>query len=86
MNNQDLLLAIDCGTQSLKALVFDLNGNLLDKEQILFTPYFSENPGPSRIRRFSGRPCAGPAADYGRKAPYRKSTSRKITHIPVTSL
>ena len=42
---KDLLLAIDCGTQSLKALVFDLNGNLLDKEQTLFTPYFSENPG-----------------------------------------
>jgi len=42
---KDLLLAIDCGTQSLKALVFDLSGNLLDKEQVLFTPYFSENPG-----------------------------------------
>ena len=45
MNHRDLLLAIDCGTQSLKALVFDLNGNLLDKKQTLFTPYFSENPG-----------------------------------------
>jgi sugar (pentulose or hexulose) kinase len=44
-NMKDLLLAIDCGTQSLKALVFDLSGNLLDKERVLFTPYFSEHPG-----------------------------------------
>ncbi len=45
MNNKDLILAIDNGTQSLKALVFDLEGRLLTKEQVRFKPYFSKNPG-----------------------------------------
>ncbi len=41
---KDLLLAIDNGTQSLKALIFDLQGRPLAKENIEFTPYFSKNP------------------------------------------
>ncbi len=45
MTTKDLLLAIDNGTQSLKALVFDLEGQLLAREQIKFIPYYSENPG-----------------------------------------
>jgi len=46
MNNKDLILAIDNGTQSLKALIFDLQGNIAAKEQVPFTPpYFSEQPG-----------------------------------------
>lgn len=45
MTEKDLLLSIDNGTQSLKALVFDARGNLLAKEQVLFTPYFSDRPG-----------------------------------------
>jgi sugar (pentulose or hexulose) kinase len=44
MDNKDLLLAIDNGTQSLKALIFDLEGQLLLKEVVSFTPYFSEQP------------------------------------------
>jgi sugar (pentulose or hexulose) kinase len=40
-----LLLAIDNGTQSLKALVFDARGNLIAREQVGFTPYFSVRPG-----------------------------------------
>lgn len=42
---QDLLLAIDNGTQSLKALVFDAEGRLQARKQIGFTPYYSERPG-----------------------------------------
>ena len=45
MDTKDLLLAIDNGTQSLKALVFDLQGRLLAREQVKFTPYFSAHPG-----------------------------------------
>jgi sugar (pentulose or hexulose) kinase len=45
MNTKDLILTIDNGTQSLKALVFDLQGNLLAREQVPFKPYFSKNPG-----------------------------------------
>ena len=42
MNNKDLLLAIDNGTQSLKALIFDLEGNLLAKEMVPFQAVFFE--------------------------------------------
>ena len=45
MDNKDLILAIDNGTQSLKALIFDLEGSLLFKERVPFKPYFSEHPG-----------------------------------------
>ena len=44
MGEKDLLLAIDNGTQSLKALLFDLKGGLLAKKLIPFKPYFSEHP------------------------------------------
>lgn len=39
------LLAIDCGTQSIRALLFSPKGDLLAKEQIHIEPYFSESPG-----------------------------------------
>ena len=39
------LLAIDNGTQSVRALLFDPQGNLLAKEQVMIEPYFSEAPG-----------------------------------------
>ncbi len=39
------LLSIDCGTQSLRALIFDLKGNLVAKKQIFYTPYTSPHPG-----------------------------------------
>jgi len=45
MNNKDLLLAIDNGTQSMKALIFDLEGRIVAKEIVPFTPYYSDNPG-----------------------------------------
>lgn len=44
--NKDLLLAIDNGTQSIKVMIFDLNGHLLAREMVPFRPpYFSEHPG-----------------------------------------
>ena len=45
MATRDLLLSIDNGTQSLKALVFDASGHLKARRQIFFTPYFSDHPG-----------------------------------------
>jgi len=45
LNNQELLLTIDNGTQSIRALIFDLKGNLLAKSKIEFEPYFSRKPG-----------------------------------------
>ena len=39
------LLAIDNGTQSVRALVFDPRGNLLHKVRVPIGPYFSAGPG-----------------------------------------
>ena len=41
----DNLLAIDNGTQSVRALLFDPRGNLLAKERVPIEPYFSTAPG-----------------------------------------
>lgn len=42
---QELILAIDLGTQSVRALVFDLQGNLVAKSQVMLEPYFASQPG-----------------------------------------
>lgn len=39
------VLAIDIGTQSLRAIVFDKEGQTLAHEQIKFTPYYASKPG-----------------------------------------
>ncbi|HOI73586.1 MAG TPA: FGGY-family carbohydrate kinase [Syntrophales bacterium] len=39
------ILAIDNGTQSVRALLFDLRGNLVAKSRVLLEPYYSEKPG-----------------------------------------
>ena len=39
------LLAIDNGTQSIRALLFDPKGKLLAKARVPIEPYFSEAPG-----------------------------------------
>ena len=40
----DHILAIDNGTQSVRALVFDLQGNLVAKSLVPLEPYYSEQP------------------------------------------
>ncbi|MBK6294244.1 MAG: FGGY-family carbohydrate kinase [Rhodoferax sp.] len=39
------ILAIDNGTQSVRALLFDLQGNLVDKAQVMIDSYRSPQPG-----------------------------------------
>jgi len=39
------ILAIDCGTQSLRALLFEHTGKLIDLEKIEYAPYTSPRPG-----------------------------------------
>ena len=39
------LLAIDCGTQSVRALLFNLRGDLIAKQRIPIEPYYSPQPG-----------------------------------------
>jgi len=41
----DQILAIDNGTQSVRALVFDLRGNLIAKTRVPIEPYVSPAPG-----------------------------------------
>lgn len=42
---QEYILSIDNGTQSIRALIFDLQGKLIAKRQTLITPYVSPEPG-----------------------------------------
>ena len=41
----DLILAIDNGTQSVRALLFDAQGNLVAKHRIPIVPYYATEPG-----------------------------------------
>ena len=43
--SKDHIFAIDMGTQSVRALLFDLQGNLVCKSQVHIEPYFSKQPG-----------------------------------------
>jgi len=50
------VLAIDCGTQSLRALLFSENGEVSDSVKVEYEPYFSPSPGwRNRTRKSSGR-------------------------------
>lgn len=42
---KDILLAIDNGTQSVRALLFDLRGDMLGRTQVPLDPYASPQPG-----------------------------------------
>ncbi len=42
---QPLILAIDNGTQSIRSLLFDLKGNVIEKAKVELTPYYSSSPG-----------------------------------------
>ncbi len=41
----ETLMAIDCGTQSIRAMLFDFHGNLLYKSKVEIEPYKSPKPG-----------------------------------------
>ena len=45
MSSDPLILAIDNGTQSVRALLFDMRGNLVGKGKQVIEPYFSDQPG-----------------------------------------
>jgi len=40
-----VIVAIDCGTQSVRAVAFDPQGKVLARSQVSLEPYFSEQPG-----------------------------------------
>ena len=41
----ECILAIDAGTQSIRAVLIDLKGNLIDIVKTPIEPYFSAHPG-----------------------------------------
>ena len=45
MQNSNYVLAIDNGTQSVRAMVFDSDGQLVAKSKVDIEPYFSTQPG-----------------------------------------
>ena len=62
MSQEKYLLAIDNGTQSVRALLFDLQGELVGKSRVELNPYFSPNPGwaeqePDYYWQAVGRAC-----------------------------
>ncbi len=64
----ELLLSIDVGTQSVRALAFDLRGEIRGKAQIHIEPYFSSQPGwaeqePQLYWNSIGKACAQLWAD-----------------------
>lgn len=63
MTTEPLILAIDNGTQSVRALLFDIAGNLVGKGKQEIEPYFSEHPGwaeqhPEYFWQQLGHACA----------------------------
>lgn len=42
---EQYVLAVDCGTQSVRGLLFDQEGHLRAKHKVGFEPYFSQQPG-----------------------------------------
>jgi sugar (pentulose or hexulose) kinase len=62
--NEDYLLALDNGTQSIRALLFDLKGNLVAKSKVDIEPYFSKKPGwaeqdPNYYWQMLAKACKG---------------------------
>jgi sugar (pentulose or hexulose) kinase len=47
---RELILAIDNGTQSVRALIFDPRGNLIARSRVPIEPYFSTQPGYAEQR------------------------------------
>ncbi|MGV8982315.1 FGGY-family carbohydrate kinase [Clostridium sp.] len=44
-SNGGYILTLDCGTQSVRAILFDDSGTIIGKEKVEFEPYFSKKPG-----------------------------------------
>lgn len=44
-SREGYILSLDCGTQSVRAILFDCQGNIIGKEKVEFEPYFSRQPG-----------------------------------------
>ena len=62
--SQENLLAVDYGTQSVRALLFDPRGNLVAAKKVEVEPYFSDRPGwaeqdPDSMWEWVAEACQG---------------------------
>jgi sugar (pentulose or hexulose) kinase len=59
MNDKNYIIAIDSGTQSIRAVLFDRHGNEIALEQANYEPYFSLAPGwaEQRTEDYWGKLC-----------------------------
>jgi sugar (pentulose or hexulose) kinase len=84
MNDEPLILSIDNGTQSIRALLFDARGELVARRKIEIEPWFSEFPGgaeqdPELFWNEIGRACRAlwdDGADPARVAAVAVTTQR----------
>lgn len=91
--SQDLLLAIDNGTQSVRALVYDLQGNLVAKHRVVIEPYYAVQPGwaeqdPDYFWRALCQACQGlwaqgKAADWRERIAGMALTTQRGTVVNV---
>lgn len=80
---RDLLLAIDNGTQSVRALVFDLRGSLAGKAQVEIEPYFTRQPGwAEQNPDYYWSSLAGACRQLWQKAPALKE---RIAGVALTT-
>ena len=71
MKNEKYFLSIDNGTQSVRAMVFDGEGQLIAKSKVEIEPYFSsQKDGQSSMQIIFGIPCVKLAKNCGQSYPY----------------
>ncbi|WP_374604620.1 FGGY-family carbohydrate kinase [Niveibacterium sp.] len=87
----DLLLSLDCGTQSVRALLFDLQGALVGKAQVHFDDYRAPQPGwlehdAEGFWAATAQACRQLWASYGHLKPALRGvavTTQRGTVIPI---
>lgn len=72
-DDKEYVLAIDNGTQSVRALVFDLAGQLVAKSKVEIDPYYSDQPGGlNKMQIIFGTTYVRPAVRSGRNLIFQK--------------
>ena len=74
---KELVLTIDCGTQGIRAIVFDKTGRALAKTEKRFEGYYSKKPhyvegrGAAGFHQLDGPADAGKTVDDSAALPFR---------------
>jgi len=83
MKNEKYFLSIDNGTQSVRAMVFDGEGQLIAKSKVEIEPYFSSQKGwaEQHADYFWDSLCQL-AKNYGQSCPYLKKLLQLFQSLP----